>query len=109
MTALEEALANFIFEKFFRVGSVALHSTGATKFKGAGPGLGLPIARGIIEGHGGRIWVESDGYDEEKYPGTTFHIVLPIRPAAIDAQQRIREIQQAKQETIISPVPNIDE
>ncbi|HEC34026.1 MAG TPA: hypothetical protein ENI37_04850, partial [Chloroflexi bacterium] len=45
--------------------------------KGAGPGLGLPIARGVIEGHGGCIWVESEGYDEERCPGTTFHIVLP--------------------------------
>ncbi|HZY41475.1 MAG TPA: ATP-binding protein, partial [Anaerolineae bacterium] len=33
-----------IFEKFYRVGAVELHSTGATKFKGAGPGLGLTIA-----------------------------------------------------------------
>jgi len=29
-----------IFEKFYRVGSPDLHSTGSTKFKGAGPGLG---------------------------------------------------------------------
>lgn len=66
-----------IFEKFYRVGSVLLHSSGEFKFKGAGPGLGLPIARGVIEGHGGCIWVESEGYDEERCPGTTFHIVLP--------------------------------
>ncbi|MFZ0548574.1 MAG: ATP-binding protein, partial [Candidatus Promineifilaceae bacterium] len=48
-----------IFEKFFRIGSTQLHSTGSTKFKGAGPGLGLPIAKGVIEAHSGRIWVES--------------------------------------------------
>ncbi|MGF1507078.1 MAG: ATP-binding protein [Anaerolineae bacterium] len=34
----------YIFDKFYRVGPVALHSTGSTKFKGAGPGLGLPIS-----------------------------------------------------------------
>ena len=67
-----------IFEKFGRVGSVSLHSSGKTKFKGAGPGLGLPITKGIIEAHGGAIWVESDGYDEVKCPGTTFHILLPL-------------------------------
>jgi len=66
-----------IFEKFYRVGSVNLHSSGQFKFKGAGPGLGLPIARGVIEGHGGCVWVESEGCDEEQCPGSTFHIVLP--------------------------------
>lgn len=68
-----------IFEKFGRLGSVSLHSSGKTKFKGGGPGLGLPITKGIIEAHGGAIWVESAGYDEEKCPGSTFHIMLPIR------------------------------
>ena len=67
-----------IFEKFYRVSELNLHSTGQTKFKGAGPGLGLPISKGIIEAHGGRIWVESSGYDEEKLPGSTFYIVLPV-------------------------------
>lgn len=69
-----------IFEKFFRVGDPQLHSTGSTKFKGAGPGLGLPIARGVIEAHGGRVWVESDGEDEQRLPGSRFHVVLPLRP-----------------------------
>jgi len=67
-----------IFEKFFRVGSPDLHSTGSTKFKGAGPGLGLPIARGVIRAHGGRVWVESPGHNEATFPGSTFHIVLPV-------------------------------
>ncbi|MCX8067715.1 MAG: GAF domain-containing sensor histidine kinase [Anaerolineae bacterium] len=66
-----------IFEKFYRVGNIDLHSSGDYKFKGGGPGLGLPIARGVIEGHGGCIWVESPGYDEERCPGSTFHVVLP--------------------------------
>jgi signal transduction histidine kinase len=69
-----------IFEKFYRVGDALLHSTGKTKFKGAGPGLGLTIARGIVEAHGGRIWAESPGYDEETCPGGEFHIVLPVQP-----------------------------
>jgi signal transduction histidine kinase len=68
-----------IFDKFQAVGEVALHSSGKFKFKGGGPGLGLPIAKGIIEAHGGRIWVESDGYDEKTCPGSTFHLLLPIR------------------------------
>lgn len=68
-----------IFEKFGRLGNVSLHSSGKTKFKGGGPGLGLPITKGLIEAHGGTIWVESDGYDEVKCPGTTFHVLLPMR------------------------------
>ena len=68
-----------IFDKFQAVGEVSLHSSGKLKFKGGGPGLGLPISKGIIEAHGGRIWVESEGYDEAACPGSEFHILLPIR------------------------------
>lgn len=67
-----------IFEKFYQTGLVALHSSGRTKFKGGGPGLGLAIARGIVAAHDGSIWVESAGHDEETCPGSTFHVRLPL-------------------------------
>lgn len=70
---------DLIFTKFYQTGQLALHSTGQTKFKGAGPGLGLAIVKGIVEAHQGKIWVESEGYDEESYPGSTFYVFLPIR------------------------------
>jgi signal transduction histidine kinase len=70
---------SLIFEKFIRLGTTALHSSGKTKYKGGGPGLGLHIAKGIIESHGGTIWAESPGFDEITCPGSTFHILIPIR------------------------------
>ena len=77
-----------IFEKFGQLGRVELHSSGKTKFKGGGPGLGLPIARGILEAHGGSIWVESSGYDEIRCPGSTFHILVPARTDTPDVEMK---------------------
>lgn len=80
-TGIGIALENheLIFEKFGTLGDITLHSSGKTKFKGGGPGLGLAITKGIIEAHGGSVWVESEGYDEVKLPGSTFHVLLPLR------------------------------
>jgi len=55
-----------LFEKFYRV------RTNST-LRVPGTGLGLPIARAIIEAHGGRIWVESRIGE-----GTTLHFSLPL-------------------------------
>jgi signal transduction histidine kinase len=67
-----------IFDKFTSTMDARLHSSGKTKFKGGGPGLGLPIVRGIVEAHGGRVWAISEKCDEETCPGSAFHIELPI-------------------------------
>jgi two-component system phosphate regulon sensor histidine kinase PhoR len=52
-----------VFERFFK----ADRARG-----GGGTGLGLALAKHIVQGHGGRIWVESvEGH------GSTFHFSLP--------------------------------
>ena len=58
-----EADLENIFRRFYRRDSARSH--------GGGYGLGLPIARGIVESHGGRIWAESAG------GVNTFYIRLP--------------------------------
>ncbi|MCA9992642.1 MAG: hybrid sensor histidine kinase/response regulator [Ardenticatenaceae bacterium] len=70
-----------IFDQFHILGSIEHHSTSKSAFRGGGLGLGLPIARGIIEAHNGRIWVESSPEKAPQASGSTFHILLPIHQA----------------------------
>ncbi len=77
---IKQSDLELIFKKFYRGYNPSLHSTGTYKFLGAGPGLGLTIAKGVIEGHGGKIWAESPGHDTENMPGATFYILLPVSP-----------------------------
>jgi signal transduction histidine kinase len=59
-----------LFERFYRTGSAAALAQGL--------GLGLYIAKELVEAHGGRMWVESDGPGQ----GSTFHFILPLRVEA---------------------------
>ncbi|MDY6932072.1 MAG: PAS domain-containing sensor histidine kinase [Halobacteriota archaeon] len=56
---------NKIFDRFYEVGSYLSHETG-------GAGLGLAIVKGIVEAHGGKVWVESS-----LGSGSTFYFTLP--------------------------------
>jgi signal transduction histidine kinase len=55
-----------VFDTFYRGEASRLRA------RGSGSGLGLSIARGIIEAHGGRIWVQS-----AEGSGSTFAFILP--------------------------------
>ena len=72
----------YIFDRFYTAGDTQLHSTSKTAFRGGGLGLGLAICRGVIEAHGGNIWVESKGCDPQVMPGSTFFIELPLEANA---------------------------
>jgi signal transduction histidine kinase len=82
---LDREHQELVFEKFYQVGSVALHSSGKVAYKAGGSGLGLAIVRGVARAHGGKVWAESAGHDEVNFPGSIFFLQLPVNPSASPA------------------------
>lgn len=57
-----------IFDRFYRV------DKSRSRQSGGGSGIGLTIARALVEAHGGHMWVESPGADQ----GSVFSFTLPV-------------------------------
>lgn len=66
-TGIPQTLQEKIFERFYQI-------TDSRDGHRPGTGLGLSICKGIVETHGGRIWVES-----EQGKGSKFYFSLPYR------------------------------
>jgi signal transduction histidine kinase len=64
-----------VFEKFFRIPAREPHDR-----RRGGIGLGLPIARRLVEAQGGRIWIDTAASGR----GTAVLMTLPI---AVDQQK----------------------
>jgi len=64
-SGISQEVLPYVFDRFWQTPNASIRSRGA--------GLGLPIARGIVQAHGGRMWAES-----ELAKGSTFSFTLPL-------------------------------
>lgn len=83
-----------VFDKFFR----AMRDGDSSTNQPSGTGMGLAIAKGIVEAHGGRIWIE----DKPSEGGSRVVVKLPIGDEGetdIEGSQGSRITQDDRQAT----------
>jgi two-component system sensor histidine kinase KdpD len=81
--AIPSRLHPYLFDKFYRISE--------NRSPDMGTGLGLSICKGIVEAHGGRIWVESPVMADS---GTRFAFTLPLTETAGRIEERKNEENQ---------------
>jgi signal transduction histidine kinase len=75
---IEEDQQKLIFEPFVQTETGIKHA--------GGTGLGLPISKRLVEGHGGRLWAES-----APGQGAAFYVEIPATPVVRLGEKEIRE------------------
>jgi|Deesub1362B_J571_1020462.scaffolds.fasta_scaffold04551_2 signal transduction histidine kinase len=79
-----------IFEKFYEVQDSSYHTSSRIQFMGGSTGIGLPLAKGLVEAHGGRLKIES-----EVSKGTKVWIYLPLFDPAESSSSSSKKAQYA--------------
>ena len=85
---IEPTFLPHVFDRFRQADGSSTRRTG-------GLGLGLAIARSLVELHGGTIHAESEGNGR----GATFSVRLPTAPLRVDASSQAREARKTTQES----------
>jgi two-component system sensor histidine kinase KdpD len=75
-----------VFDKFFR----AIRAGDSSRHQPSGTGMGLAIARGIVEAHNGRIWIESGAGGV----GTRVVFTLPIGDEEENGEHQVKVLDQ---------------
>jgi len=68
-----------IFERIYQINLDIIREHGES-------GIGLPVARAIIDGHSGKIWAESQGPDR----GAEIHFLLPLQNTQSEILRRVQ-------------------
>jgi two-component system, sensor histidine kinase and response regulator len=97
---LESDAMERVFEEFYQVDSGIRNKT-------TGTGLGLSLVKSMVEMHGGRIQVESEG----KGKGCRFSFTLPVQAVIIDKPQSKKEewfaLLQVKDDQLVQNLVNV--
>jgi two-component system sensor histidine kinase KdpD len=85
---IPDDLRERVFDKFFR----AIRDADVVTHQPSGTGMGLAIAKGIVEAHGGKIWIESGPTKR----GTKVVFTLPVGEDDVGEFNDYGELSQSR-------------